>query len=72
MSSEESIVHPCKAPVPKLLLFFFFFFQNYKVVGFYKSYFFHVFFFLNIYLFYVCEYTVAVQMFVSLHVVVGN
>jgi hypothetical protein len=25
-----------------------------------------------IYLFYVCEYTVAVQMVVSLHVVVGN
>ena len=27
---------------------------------------------LFIYLFYVCEYTVAVQMVVSLHVVVGN
>jgi hypothetical protein len=31
------------------------------------------FFFLRfIYLFYVCEYTVAVQMVVSLHVVLGN
>jgi hypothetical protein len=30
------------------------------------------FFFFKIYLFYVCEYTVAVQMVVSLHVVVGN
>jgi hypothetical protein len=28
--------------------------------------------FLRTYLFYVCEYTVAVQMVVSLHVVVGN
>jgi hypothetical protein len=31
------------------------------------------FFFLRfIYLFYVCEYTVAIQMVVSLHVIVGN
>jgi hypothetical protein len=30
------------------------------------------FFFLKIYLFYVCEYTVAVQMVVRFHVVVGN
>jgi hypothetical protein len=29
-------------------------------------------FFLKIYLFYVYEYTVAVEMVVSLHVVVGN
>jgi hypothetical protein len=27
---------------------------------------------LKIYLFYVCEYTVAVQMVVSLHMIVGN
>jgi hypothetical protein len=30
------------------------------------------FFFFKIYLFYVYEYTVAVQMVVSLHLVVGN
>jgi hypothetical protein len=30
----------------------------------------YIFFFLKIYLFYVCEYTVAAQMVVSLHVVV--
>jgi hypothetical protein len=29
-------------------------------------------FLIFIYLFYVCEYTVAVQMVVNLHVVVGN
>jgi hypothetical protein len=31
-----------------------------------------LFFSLKIYLFYICEYTVAVQMVVSLHVVVGD
>jgi hypothetical protein len=33
---------------------------------------FFFFLFLKIYLFYVCEYSIAVQMVVSLHVVVGN